>query len=211
MNRRDLLKQIAMLTGGTMIGAEVFLSGCGTGPKTDAGFTADMIALLDEVGETIIPATTTPGAKAAQVGEFMKLWVTDCYTQQEQTVFMDGIKQLNEACNKMHGHDFMKATAEHRKELLVALEKEAKVVNDKREKAWKEFEKAEREKGNTLPLEFTNPVAPHYYTMIKQMTLHGFFTSKTGATETLRHIQVPGKYDGALPYTKGDKAWASSL
>jgi len=39
----------------------------------------------------------------------------------------------------------------------------------------------------------------------------GFFTSKTGATETLRHIQVPGKYDGALPYKKGDKAWAESL
>ena len=27
-------------------------------------------------------------------------------------------------------------------------------------------------------------------------------------TETLRHIPVPGRYDGNVPYVKGDKAWA---
>jgi hypothetical protein len=44
--------------------------------------------------------------------------------------------------------------------------------------------------------------------MMKQLTLWGFFTSETGMTETLRHAPVPGKYDGAVPYTKGEKAWA---
>jgi hypothetical protein len=38
--------------------------------------------------------------------------------------------------------------------------------------------------------------------------LFGFFTSKTGATETLRHVAVPGRYDGALAYKPGDKAWS---
>ena len=189
MNRRDLLKQIALLTGGTVVGAELFLSGCNTGVKTDAGFTNKVIALLDEVGETIIPATTTPGAKAAQVGEFMKVWVTDCFTQKEQDAFMAGLASLDEACIKMHNKPFMDCDAKQRHDFLVSLEKEAKEFNGK---------KKEEE-------------PPHYYTMMKQMTLNGFFTSKTGATETLRHIQVPGKYDGALPYKKGDKAWASSL
>jgi hypothetical protein len=27
-------------------------------------------------------------------------------------------------------------------------------------------------------------------------------------TETLRHVAVPGRYDGNVPYTKGEKAWA---
>jgi hypothetical protein len=27
-------------------------------------------------------------------------------------------------------------------------------------------------------------------------------------TETLRHLPVPGKYDGAYAYSKGEKAWA---
>ena len=84
MDRRELLKMIAVLTGGAVIGGEVFLTGCKTGVKADAGFTATNITLLDEVAETIIPATATPGAKAAQVGEFMKVMVTDFYNQKQQ-------------------------------------------------------------------------------------------------------------------------------
>jgi hypothetical protein len=45
--------------------------------------------------------------------------------------------------------------------------------------------------------------------MLKELTLLGFFTSKPGATQALRYIAVPGKYDGNLPYKKGDKAWAT--
>jgi hypothetical protein len=206
MNRRDLLKQIAILTGGTVIGAEVFLSGCGTGPKTNAGFTADIISLLDEVGETIIPATSTPGAKAAQVGEFMKLWVTDCYTQKQQDVFMKGLSSLEEACKKMNNKSFMECDAKQRHDFLVSLEKEAKEFNTKKDEADKPLREAAQKEGKEF-----EATPPHYYTMMKQMTLNGFFTSKTGATETLRHIQVPGKYDGALPYVKGDKAWAESI
>lgn len=194
MERRELLKQIALLTGGLVIGGELFLSGCKTTAKADAGFSAASIALLDEVGETIIPATATPGAKAAQIGEFMKTFVTDCYTADEQAVFTKGIVQLEDASDKMYKKSFMECDATQRKDLLISLEKEAKAFNEK--------VKAENEgkKENKLPL--------HYYTMMKQLTLFGFFTSKTGATETLRHIQVPGKYDGAYPYKKGDKAWA---
>ena len=194
MERREILKQIALLTGGLVIGGELFLSGCKTTAKADAGFSAASIALLDEVGETIIPATATPGAKAAQVGDFMKIFVTDCYTADEQAVFTKGILQLEEATDKMYKKSFMDCDAIQRKELLLSLEKEAKTFNEKVKAA------NEGKKENKLPL--------HYYTMMKQLTLFGFFTSKTGATETLRHIQVPGKYDGAFPYKKGDKAWA---
>jgi hypothetical protein len=45
--------------------------------------------------------------------------------------------------------------------------------------------------------------------MIKQLTILGYFTSETGATKALRYEAVPGKYDGAYPYKKGDKAWAT--
>ena len=115
MNRRDLLKQIALLTGGAVIGGELFLTGCKTGPKTTAEFTPTTISLLDEVAETIIPATSTPGAKAAKVGEFMKVMVTDCYTQRQQDAFMNGIVQLDKDCDKMHGKTFMECNADQRK------------------------------------------------------------------------------------------------
>jgi hypothetical protein len=193
MERRELLKQIAILTGGLVIGGEVFLSGCKASATADAGFSAASLSLLDEVAETIIPATATPGAKAAKVAEFMKIFVTDCYTTEEQTAFTKGIVQLDEACKKMHQKAFMDCDATQRKSCLVSLEKEAKMFNEKVDK------QNEGKKENKAPL--------HYYTMMKQLTLFGFFTSKTGGTETLRHVAVPGKYDGAYPYKKGDRAW----
>jgi len=211
MNRRDLLKQIALLTGGVVIGGELFLSGCKTGAKADAGFTASNISLLDEIGETIIPATATPGAKAAQIGEFMKAMVTDCYTEKQQAAFMQGITDFDAACKKMNGKSFMECDAAQRKDLLTSLEKEAKAFNQKRDEEDKPKREALKQENSTLAWkdqkEF-EPAPGHYYTMMKQLTLLGFFTSKTGMTETLRHVPVPGKYDGSFPYAKGDKAWA---
>lgn len=205
MDRRELLKMIAVLTGGVVIGGEVFLTGCKTGAKADAGFTTTNIALLDEIGETIIPATTTPGAKAAQIGEFMKIMVNDCYTEEQQDAFMKGLSSLEEASKKANNKSFMDCTPEERKAILISLEKEAKEFNAKQEAA----DKPRREELKKQDKGYNFVASPrHYYTMMKQLTLLGFFTSKTGMTETLRHVQVPGRYDGAVPYVKGDKAWA---
>src|SRR5438034_1145856 len=133
MDRRELLKMIALVTGGVVIGGEAFLSGCKTGAKTDMSFTAANISLLDEIGDTIIPATTTPGAKAAQVGEFLKVMVTDCYTEKQQAAFNDGLKSFDQTCKKTTGKSFMNCTAQERHDFLVSLEKEAKAFNTKRD------------------------------------------------------------------------------
>ena len=63
-------------------------------------FTAEKIAFLDEIAETILPATKTPGAKAAKTGAFMALMVTDCYLPAEQTVFREGMRKVDDAMRK---------------------------------------------------------------------------------------------------------------
>lgn len=211
MERRELLKMIALVTGGAVIGGEFFLTGCTTGANSDAGFTAKHINLLDEIAETIIPATSTPGAKAAKVGEFMKVMVTDCYTKPQQEIFMKGISQIDELSDKMYGYSFVKASPAQRHELLVTLEKEAKAFTDKIKEEDNIRRTAIENKNNTIPwkdqVQF-EPTPSHYYYMMKQLTLLGFFTSETGMKDTLRYNPVPGRYDGNLPYQKGDKAWA---
>ena len=202
MDRRELLKKIAILTGGVVVGGELFLSGC-TSRADKAAFSPEIIALLDEIGETIIPATATPGAKAAAVGEFMKVMVTDCYTAAEQKAFNEGVVTLQDLSQKTYSKSFMEITPQQRHDLLVSLEKEAKAFNEKKDAA----EKEQKEIAKAAKQPFVG-APPHYYTMMKQLTLWGFFTSKTGMTETLRHQPVPGKFDGAFPYKKGDKAWA---
>src|SRR6478752_3663671 len=127
MNRREVLSRVALIMGGTIIGAEAFLSGCKTTPAKEGLFSVDDISLLDEIGETILPTTaSSPGAKAAQIGDFMKTIVTDCYTEDDQHVFTDGIAKLNDAAKKKYNNSFMQLTPEQRTEFLIGLDKEAK-------------------------------------------------------------------------------------
>ena len=81
----------------------------------------------------------------------------------------------------------MEATPEQRHDLLVALDKEQKEFQSKKK-----------------PEE-----SSHYFRMMKELTLWGFFTSEIGATQALRFVAVPGRYEGCIPYKKGDKAWAT--
>ncbi len=187
INRREALSRVAIIMGGTVLGAEAFLTGCKTNTK-GVKFSQEDIDFLNEVGETILPATNTPGAKAANVGAFMQTMVSDCYEAKDQEIFMKGMEELNVACKKHHGKTFMDSTPEERTAFLTELDKEAK-----------EYQKNKQKEDPT-----------HYFTMIKQLTLSGLFTSKIGATEVLRYVAVPGKFEGCVPYTKGEKAWATS-
>jgi hypothetical protein len=208
MNRREALSTVALLLGGTIIGADAFLSGCKTTGKKEGLFATSDIALLDEVGETILPATaSSPGAKAAKIGDFMKVIVTDCYNENDQNTFTEGIKKLNEASKKKYDKDFMNLAAGQRHELLVALDKEAKDYQDainKRNSTLTTEQRHERELKANKDVEDS----PHYFAMMKQLTLWGYFTSEPGATKALRYVPVPGRYEGCIPYKKGDKAWA---
>ena len=137
--------------------------------------------------------------------------VTDCYTEKQQATFTKGIAKLDEDCKKAMGKNFIDCTPQQRHDFLVTLEKEAKEYNKKRDEDDKPIREALEKTNRTVAVKEQKEFEAgpsHYYTMMKQLTLLGFFTSKTGMTETLRHIPVPGRYDGALPYNKGDKAWA---
>lgn len=54
MERRELIKSIALLTGVAVVGGEFFLTGCKSAAGPVSAFTPATIALLDEVAETII-------------------------------------------------------------------------------------------------------------------------------------------------------------
>ena len=214
MDRREALTRVALIFGGTIIGAEAFLSGCKTTPEKQGLFATDDIALLDEVGETILPATAaSPGAKEAQIGQFMKTIVTDCYPEDDQRTFTDGIGKLNDAAKKKYDKPFMQLTSDQKHDFLVGLDKEAKdrqkEISDKESKMTGE-EKHKRKLEQDAGTYKRDPSDdPHYFSMMKQLTLWGYFTSKPGATQALRYVAVPGKYEGCIRYKKGDKAWAT--
>lgn len=186
MNRREAVQHISLLLGGTILGANAFLIGCNTASDKKVAFSADDVDFLDEVGETILPTTNTPGARAAKVGEHMKIMVNDCYEERDQVVFHDGIKKIKELSQQQFGKDFMAITPQQRLQLLTKLDNEQKEFM----KTWKA------------------PAAKPYFRLMKELTLLGYFTSEIGCTQARRYIQTPGRYDGCIPYKKGDRAWA---
>jgi hypothetical protein len=186
MNRREAVQHISLLLGGTIVGSSYFLSGCKTGTEEKKAFDTEDIAYLDEIAETILPATKTPGAKAAKVGAFMTVMINDCYVEDDQKIFKEGMKKLDDFSEKTYDNSFMKITPQQRHDLLVKLDNEQKEYMDKKK-----------------PEE-----SSHYFRMMKELTLLGYFTSEIGHTQARRYVESPGKYEGCIPYKKGDRAWA---
>src|SRR4051812_4853437 len=106
--REAILRVTAILGGVALIGSESLLTGCRTDstPNTDAPFTNDEVAYLDEIADTILPTTSTPGAKAAKTGAFMAVMVHDTYDAKQRKIFRDGMKSIDDATNKAHGTTF---------------------------------------------------------------------------------------------------------
>lgn len=189
MNRREALARVAWIMGGAVVGANLFLEGCTreAAKNVESLFEPATVDLLGDIADTILPPTSSPGAKEAGVGAFIPVMVKDCYAQDDQKTFVDGLAKLEDAAKEKFGRKFQELDLNERTELLAAIDKQAK--DHQRNK--------------------TGEDPNHYFHLFKQLTLLGFFTSELGATKALRYVQVPGRYDGDYPYKKGDKAWAT--
>ena len=197
VSRREAIRRVSVLLGGVaFVGGQDLLAAVEKANSAvehaPGEFSAQDIAYLDEIAETILPATKTPGAKAAKTGAFMALMVTDCYSPAEQKVFLDGMRKVDEAMRSVNNVSFMAATPEQRLAVLTALDHEQMQVMDAREAADRK-----------------RPQPAHYFRMMKELALLGFFTSKIGCTKALRYVEAPGRFDPCLPYAPGQPAWAA--
>ena len=173
--RETILKVSAMLGGTALVGQTLMLAGCErqetaapVAEEPPGLFSAAELELLDEMAETIFPETTTPGAKAAGVGPFIALMVTDTYSPEEQDVFKEGLASIDRESEQDFGKVFVEISASERLAIAERLDRE-------------QFEAGE---------------STHYFRMIKQLAMLGFFTSKTAYDEILDYVETPGRYAG---------------
>jgi Gluconate 2-dehydrogenase subunit 3 len=175
MNRREAVQQVALLLGGAI--SAPAMAGV-MGEKTYFGkslpVSVQQEALIAELADTIIPTTTTPGAKAAGVEKFIVRVVRDCYPKDDQEKFYAGLTQLNADALKAFGKGFVELDATQRNEAVKIL-----TVSNKA-----------------------------FFLRAKELTVTGYFTSEIGATKALNYVAIPGRFEGCVPYTKGQKAWA---
>ncbi len=180
VNRRDALKSMVLMMGGTMVGSTAILTGCAPESQIEGlNFSPEDIAFLDEVGDTIIPETDTPGAKAAGIGSFMVMMVKDTYDAENQKAFVSGLNAMRSKYKSENGSSFEEGTSESRTAFL-----------------------------NQMKADAASDDAAKVIFMLQDLTVLGYFTSEIGASQALNYVEVPGRYDGCIPLKDGDRAYA---
>lgn len=194
MNRRELLQRTALVFGGSLLGADSILAknvdwdqfdDLPDGSSAIGLFSKAQVKMLNEIAETIIPATDIPGAKAAKTGPFMAVMVSDCYEPADQARFVDGLAKIDAESVKRYGKKFMKLSASMRTDLLTELDSEQKA-----------FQKSKAKETPT-----------HYFRVIKDLAIWGYFTSEIGATQALRFVEFPGRYT-TEDYQRGQHSYS---
>jgi hypothetical protein len=220
IDRREAIRRVTALLGGvTLVGADALLLGCERPPEylPIGSFLAEDVAFLDEVAETILPETATPGAKAARTGAFMAMMVTESYNETDREIFRAGMLTIDQASLQANNVSFMPATPEQRLAVLEVIDREQKAHSDARDEEM-------RNKSMAYLVEQRQEAAPaadvgaaaaisddppaHYFRMMKELALLGYFTSEIGCTQAQRYIEAPGRFDPCVPYQPGEKSWA---
>lgn len=190
MNRREAVRRATLLLGGAIslssfgAFAEVLSPVAGNG--VSAKSIASQEALIAEIADTIIPDTKgVPGAKAAGLGSFIVMMMQDCYTTDIQKHFADGLMKVDEVSQNQFKKSFVALTLKEREEIF---------------KFFKDEVQAQIAAG-------TSP--SHFFQLIYELTCLGYYTSEIGATQALRYVHIPGRYEACIPLQPGQKAWAT--
>jgi hypothetical protein len=191
--RREAVIKLALLLGaGTLTPRLLARALAGGSEAPPAGYSPDDLALLDEIGETIIPATDIPGAKAVHIGAFIAMMVTDCYRPDDQARFRAGVADLARDYRKRFHEEFIHGSPEQRTAYLDGIDRIHGRGGKKRAKY-----APEPDTGDDAPM-------PHPWKVLKDLTILGYFTSEIGCTQAINYVEVPGRYDPDVPWHPGD-------
>jgi len=203
MNRRDALRNIAVLMGSAISATtlSVLSESCNQPiKKNGALFSAEQEDIITELADTIIPATSTPGAKAAGVGPFVAMMVKECYPEEVQKTFVAGLDDLEKRAKSTFSNSFIAISPAQRAVVL------QQVVDELKQK--KAHEQKAQQTGGKKSAQTAAKKNPNFFQLAKELTMLGYFTSEVGAKQALVYMPIPGKYDGCTDMKPGQKAWA---
>ena len=197
VNRREALKRVACLMGGTISASAILAIEKGYSATTSlaskpAILKPPQMAIVSAVADIMIPRTDTPGAIDVGVPGFIDLMLKDVYTQKDRERYLAGVAEFDAAAQGQQGKKFVALESVHQVALVRKFH-DAAVVEERRL----------HDGPHTL-------LQRPFILMTKELTLLGFFTSKAGATQVLQYVAVPGSYHACLPLEQAGngKTWA---
>ncbi|WP_431200259.1 gluconate 2-dehydrogenase subunit 3 family protein [Mucilaginibacter sp. P19] len=197
MDRRTVIKNLALIIGGAAL-----LPACSQDKAKskvalkNIDITADQEQLIGNVAETIIPKTTTPGAKDLQLHLFVLKMVDDCYKKEDQQAFVTGMDHFADQSQKLYSKTFDQLDTKTREVFLLDIEKEGKAEE---EAARKNSDKKDAAPA-TPPAGKYSPELKKFYSIVKRQTINGYTNSKYFMTKEVVYELVPGRYNAHFPY-----------
>lgn len=170
MQRRTALKNVALTVGG-LVSLPAWAKAWAA-PNLAADlrlFKANQKQLLAEIVETIIPETTTPGAKTLQIETFMMRMVQDCYAPASQELLSKGLVMVDETTQKMYQKNFIDCDKIQREATLSAM-------------------------SNAL-----DPTQVAFFGLVKNLTIQGYMNSEYVMTNLTHYEFAPARYYGCVP------------
>ena len=197
MDRREAVLRLTSLMGFTLSAPLLagLLSGCDGQQKTNQTAHGPLVIsnkqkqLIAQIAEVIIPTTATPGAKAAKDPGFILLMLADCYSYKQQEAFFSWLVSFDEMAAAQYGKGFLECPTQAQEALVVQQESNTLALL--------------KEQATTTGAE----ILP-FFSIVKELTLVGYFTSEIGATQALSYVAVPGEFHGSVPLQPNQKAWA---
>lgn len=189
MDRKYFLGQLTVLGGCTLVVPSLLVQSCKVVPRTWTSLSDADITFIDELAETIMPQTSeTPGAKDVQVGEYVVMTVEQCLVPEDRDVFLSGLGTIDARSTSEHGKAFEDLDSTNKLQLLNAIQEEATTFNETQE-------------GVEEP-------EIHYFSLLKELVVSGYLTSKPVMTEVFSYAPIPGRYDGCVDFDKNtDKVY----
>ena len=145
---------------------------------TEPGISAEQFSLLEQVCDTIIPATDTPGAIAAGVPSFMREMLVQWASAKSRAEVAGVLEAIDQRAWRRFGAAFLELPAQGRLEVVRAVDEELVVQQD--------------------------PA----YGKFKYLVLVGYYQSDIGATQELRYELVPGAWRSCVPLSEIGRASA---
>jgi len=197
MLRRDVLRVLSAAAAAPVLPQEVTFLLRQARPPAGYGLrtlTLHQNAVVVAMIDLVIPATDTPGAKAARVNEFMDVILTDWATADERERFLAGLDDVDTQANALFGKNFLDASVVQQTALLQALDDSV----DWAQALPREPVDSSRRSFDQLRGEF--------FRSFKLMTIHGYYTSEIGQTQELKREIIPGAFHGCAPLASEKKA-----
>lgn len=180
INRRLAVRHLTILAG-----AAALLPGClshsqdeqAAYPLRHVALSASQQKLLAEVCETLIPKTTTPGAKDLNLSLYVLKMLDDCTPTNEQQAFVAGLGQFATVATKQLGQPFEASSVAQQLAFLQRISQQ--------------------------PKDFADEVVA-FCRMARQLAIDGYTGSKYFMTKQVVYELIPGRYDGYFPVSKVD-------